>query len=95
MLIPVYCLLIMMAFRLAGWTLVIIGLALFMWTGGLGDDYRNVYAWVGTFVFLLGMILTSFSALVGTLQYRRRLRERMDQVRPGAPGTKQDPGGEG
>ena len=80
-----------LAFRLTGWALTLVGMGVFMFGGRFGDDYSNAVGWTGIFIFLAGMILTSLSGLVANLKYRKRLRERAeDAAREASTPTKPD-----
>ncbi len=65
--------------RVSGWIVSLGGAALLLSSGGFGDDVKNPIPWVGAFLMVFGMILTSSSGLVAHLQHMRRLRQRMQQ----------------
>ena len=67
-----------LAFRLTGWSLTLVGMGIFIFGGGFGEDHANPAGWAGLFVFLGGMVLTSLSGLINTLQYRSRLRKKVE-----------------
>ena len=67
-----------LAFRLTGWTLTLVGMGIFIFGGGFGEDHSNPVGWAGIFVFLGGMILTSLSGLIHNLQYRSKLRKKAE-----------------
>ena len=68
------------AFRISGWALTLVGMGVFIFGGGFGKDSANTAGMVGIFIFLAGMILTSLSGLITTLQYRRGLRNRAKEA---------------
>ena len=69
-----------LAFRITGWALTLVGMAVFIFGGEFSEDAKNTFSMVGIFIILGGMILTSLSGLINTLQYRRRLKERADEA---------------
>jgi hypothetical protein len=65
--------------RVSGWIVSLTGAVLLLSSGGFGEDVRNPYAWVGAFLMVFGMILTSSSGLIAHLQHMKRLREKMQE----------------
>lgn len=59
--------------RIAGWAFFLIGGAVFLWMGGF-EKPKDPVPWIGLFVALLGMILTSTSNLVAHLERAKKLR---------------------
>ncbi len=67
--------------RVSGWICFLLGVAIFFLAGGFSAP-KNPIPWMGLFVALLGMILTSTSNLVAHLQRMRELKRP-----PGPPGA--------
>jgi len=71
--------------RLSGWVCFLLGAAVFFLSGGLYENPRNLIPWLGMFIALLGMILTSSSRLADHFRHMRELKERAAQHRQPPP----------
>jgi drug/metabolite transporter (DMT)-like permease len=70
--------------RVAGWIVFLIGGAIFLLMGGF-ENPKDPIPWIGLFVALLGMILTSTSNLVAHLDRMKKLRRPPEPPPPGPP----------
>ncbi len=74
--------------RLSGWACFLTGGGLFLWCGGFTRP-KDPTPWVGMFLALLGMILTSLSNLAIHFARMRRLKEEIKEAearKTGPPG---------
>jgi hypothetical protein len=80
--------------RLSGWAITLLGGALILVSFANDDVPRaqNPFFMAGAVVFVLGMILTSASGLLATLQRRREITERLDQHKSSRSGPPPPPG---
>jgi hypothetical protein len=80
--------------RLSGWGITLVGGALILVS--LGDDsvprVQNPFFMAGAVTFVVGMIVTSSSGLVATLQRRRHLSERLEAHESSRRGPPSGPG---
>ena len=67
--------------RLSGWAVTLVGggLILFSFMDDSVPRVQNPFFMAGAVVFVLGMILTSASGLVATIQRSRMLKERIEE----------------
>ncbi len=70
-----------LALRVVGWILFLVGATIIMISGGGFAKPGNVLPWVGLFIALGGMIMTSLSHLVGRIIQMRNLRKPPDENR--------------
>ena len=80
--------------RVAGWLVSLAGAALLVFGGGIGGGFggeHQIWPMIGAVVMVLGIILTSTSPLVATLQERRRISERLAELKGGRPETPAPP----
>jgi len=76
--------------RVAGWLVSLSGAALLIFGGGIGGGFgsdHRIWPMIGALVMVLGIILTSTSPLVATLQERRRISERLAEYKNAPPET--------
>ena len=76
--------------RLAGWIVSLGGAALLVFGGGIGGGLgseNQIWPMIGALVMVLGIILTSTSPLVATLQERRRISARLAELESGRSET--------
>lgn len=75
--------------RVSGWIVSLIGAATLIFSGGYSDNPGFFFS--GAVVMVLGIILTSTSTLVATLQARRRISERLEDYKNARPETPAPP----
>ena len=76
--------------RVAGWLVSLTGAAVLIFGGGIGGGFNSehqVWPMIGAVVMVLGIILTSASPLVATLMERRRIQERLAELKNAPPET--------
>ncbi len=71
-----------LALRLVGWGLFLIGMGLFIWSGGFSSVQdlsatKRTMAWAGIIGAMTGMLSTSFSRLLSHFAQQRRLKEKI------------------
>jgi Kef-type K+ transport system membrane component KefB len=74
--------------RVAGWLVSLTGAAILILGGGVGGGFNSefqILPMIGAVVMVLGIILTSTSPLVATLMERRRIKERLEELRSAPP----------
>ena len=76
--------------RVGGWIVSLLGAAALVFGGGFDSESRIV-TMSGAVVMVLGIILTSTSPLVATLQERRRISERLAGHKVSPPETPAKP----
>jgi Kef-type K+ transport system membrane component KefB len=80
--------------RVAGWVVSLGGAAMLVFGGGIGGGFNTenaIWPMIGAVIMVLGIIVTSTSPLVATLQERRRISERLAQLRSAPPETPAPP----
>ena len=80
--------------RVAGWLVSLSGAALLIFGGGIGGGFNTesaIWPMIGAVVMVLGIIITSTSPLVATLQERRRISARLEELRSGRSETPAPP----
>lgn len=82
------------AVRLSGWAVSLIGGGLILVSFSNDDIPRvkNPFFMAGAVTFVVGMILTSASGLVATLQRGRIIKERLEEHKASRPGPPSPPG---
>jgi hypothetical protein len=78
--------------RLGGWACFIAGGVFYFATGATLFDKQNLLPWVGFFMVLVGMVLTSTAPLMDTLAHRRKLREQIEERKASPPSPPAPPG---
>ena len=76
--------------RIAGWVVSLSGAALLVFGGGIGGGFNTdnqIWPMIGAVVMVLGIIITSTSPLVSTLQARRQISERLEKYKNAPPET--------
>ena len=76
--------------RVIGWMVSLSGAALLVFGGGIGGGFNSenaIWPMIGAVIMVLGIIITSTSPLVATLQERRRISERLAELRNAPPET--------
>ena len=76
--------------RVVGWIVSLSGAGLLVFGGGIGGGFNSenqVWPMIGAVVMVLGIIITSTSPLVATLQERRRISERLAEYKNAPPET--------
>ena len=76
--------------RVAGWIVSLSGAALLVFGGGIGGGFNSenqIWPMIGAIVMVLGIIVTSTSPLVSTLQARRQISERLEKYKSAPPET--------
>ncbi|HEX7896467.1 MAG TPA: hypothetical protein VF950_01710 [Planctomycetota bacterium] len=76
--------------RVAGWIVSLSGAALLVFGGGVGGGFNSdnaIWPMIGAVVMVLGIIITSTSPLVSTLQARRKISERLAEYKNAPPET--------
>ncbi len=76
--------------RVSGWIVSLLGAAALVFGGGFDSESR-IITMSGAVVMVLGIILTSTSPLVATLQERRRINERLAAHKAAPPGSPAKP----
>lgn len=76
--------------RVAGWLISLTGAAALIFGGGFDSESR-ILTMSGAVVMVLGIIVTSTSPLVATLQARRRISERLAAHKAAPPGSPSKP----
>lgn len=80
--------------RIAGWIVSLTGAGVLVFGGGMGGGFHSgsqILPMIGAVVMVLGIIVTSTSPLVATLQERRRISERLAAHKAGPPGSPAKP----
>ena len=72
--------------RVSGWIVSLLGAAAIIFGGGF-DSESKIVTMSGAVVMVLGIILTSTSPLVATLQERRRINAKLEEHKAAPPGT--------
>ena len=75
--------------RVCGWIVSLIGAATLVLSGGYSDNPGFFFS--GAVIMVLGIIVTSTSTLVATLQARRRISERLAEYKHARPETPEPP----
>ncbi len=76
--------------RVAGWLISLAGAAALVFGGGFNSE-TQIVSMTGAIVMVLGIIVTSTSPLVATLQERRRISERLAAHKAAPPGSPSKP----